>query len=483
MANLKISQLTANPAITGAEEIPTAKSGANYKVTFDELRAWNFTPIPITYADLAAADDGLYILTDGNNIGLIVTKAEGGVEPKAFLNSSQNSRGFFTVDTQVGSTSGTLTVNFDATPLNSAPVAWADTDAVEDIATNIAAAIDAAGFSAFTVGATVYIWSNTTNDGTMSITTNTGDDLVTTNVSDYLGGGNFTLEADYDFINDLVKTYSYNNNIVSHIVVGFDYIRFYGNNLAQDGGTNFTAFAGTFNYNNVYGASLFVLAGSNADVSKNNIYNATTVDLSLLKSGNNFGGNDINIGTHNTLTPATDYTEGNVNLETSNYANKIPLSGGGTRINFNAIGITPRPDFNWTGIVTVKAAGTLDEILHGEMTSKYITIKPPAPISSGSLINGAWYVISNIAAGDDFSNVGYVSSGVPFQATGTTPTSWTNGTLVYGGIEIGGVNIILKSSTPSITLFGLDKLELERNSYYDYWLEVNLSQYDYSFLE
>lgn len=50
--------------------------------------------------------------------------------------------------------------------------------------------------------------------------------------------------------------------------------------------------------------------------------------------------------------------------------------------------------------------------------------------TSGSLIVGHIYVIAALNAGDDFANVGYVSEGTPFTATGTTPTDWSNGTTV-----------------------------------------------------
>ncbi len=51
------------------------------------------------------------------------------------------------------------------------------------------------------------------------------------------------------------------------------------------------------------------------------------------------------------------------------------------------------------------------------------------PMTSGSLVAGRQYKIVTFVAGDDFSNVGAASnaSGVTFTATGTTPTTWTNG--------------------------------------------------------
>lgn len=40
MADKKISQLTTNPGIDGTEEMPTARSGSNFKNTLDALKTW-----------------------------------------------------------------------------------------------------------------------------------------------------------------------------------------------------------------------------------------------------------------------------------------------------------------------------------------------------------------------------------------------------------------------------------------------------------
>jgi hypothetical protein len=52
-------------------------------------------------------------------------------------------------------------------------------------------------------------------------------------------------------------------------------------------------------------------------------------------------------------------------------------------------------------------------------------------ISDSVLVVGKSYVIYELQPGDIFTNVGYISEGVPFIATGTTPTTWTNSTDVY----------------------------------------------------
>jgi hypothetical protein len=54
------------------------------------------------------------------------------------------------------------------------------------------------------------------------------------------------------------------------------------------------------------------------------------------------------------------------------------------------------------------------------------------PIAGGLLTIGNQYVIISYEAGDDFTNVGAASNavGVEFTATGTTPTDWSNGSLL-----------------------------------------------------
>lgn len=47
------------------------------------------------------------------------------------------------------------------------------------------------------------------------------------------------------------------------------------------------------------------------------------------------------------------------------------------------------------------------------------------------LVIGKTYVVDALQAGDNFTNVGYVSDGVAFIATATTPTVWVNGTDVF----------------------------------------------------
>ena len=50
--------------------------------------------------------------------------------------------------------------------------------------------------------------------------------------------------------------------------------------------------------------------------------------------------------------------------------------------------------------------------------------------TSGVLVEGHTYLIKSVETGDDFTNVGFAVPGVAFEATGTTPTVWTNESVV-----------------------------------------------------
>lgn len=53
-------------------------------------------------------------------------------------------------------------------------------------------------------------------------------------------------------------------------------------------------------------------------------------------------------------------------------------------------------------------------------------------ITAGPLVSGKTYIIASYEAGDNFSNVGGANStGSRFVATGTTPTTWSNGSVLH----------------------------------------------------
>jgi len=80
----------------------------------------------------------------------------------------------------------------------------------------------------------------------------------------------------------------------------------------------------------------------------------------------------------------------------------------------------------------------------------YVALLTQTTVSttSGLLVVGKTYVINTLAAGDDFTNVGYVSVGTPFIATGTTPTVWTNSTKVINFTDSAPVATVLENSLP-----------------------------------
>lgn len=105
-----------------------------------------------------------------------------------------------------------------------------------------------------------------------------------------------------------------------------------------------------------------------------------------------------------------------------------------------------------------------DAILDMPLLGESITYRgilnytPPSAMFSGPLVVGNTYlVIDGSVGGDNFSNVGYVSDGVAFIATGTTPMQWTVATAWDITIITGSIldlenknNIILTLNTEVI---------------------------------
>lgn len=70
--------------------------------------------------------------------------------------------------------------------------------------------------------------------------------------------------------------------------------------------------------------------------------------------------------------------------------------------------------------------------------------------TSGELVVGKTYNIAEVLLTDDFSNVGYVEAGIDFVATGTTPTTWTNSTVVVNQTDSAPQALVLYD-----TIFGI----------------------------
>lgn len=86
--------------------------------------------------------------------------------------------------------------------------------------------------------------------------------------------------------------------------------------------------------------------------------------------------------------------------------------------------------------------GVLDQLqkpnykVYKALIGKYFNISWEEEITSGELEIGKHYVIYDLQSGDDFSNVGFNELEVIFEATGTTPTNWSNETVVYPAIVL-----------------------------------------------
>jgi hypothetical protein len=125
----------------------------------------------------------------------------------------------------------------------------------------------------------------------------------------------------------------------------------------------------------------------------------------------------------------------------------LPLGGSGDCctegtpfVGFDVSDVVPRPidgkvNFGITtsgNLATKSAVGVQQYFVPTGDVKRYKAIISQTSIdeTNGLLVIGEEYVIDSLEAGDDFTNVGYVSEGVIFTATGTTPTNWSNGSTV-----------------------------------------------------
>jgi hypothetical protein len=85
----------------------------------------------------------------------------------------------------------------------------------------------------------------------------------------------------------------------------------------------------------------------------------------------------------------------------------------------------------------------------------YVALLTQTTVSttSGLLVVGKTYLIMNLVAGDDFANVGYTSINIPFIATGTTPTNWTNSTEVINVTDSVPVATVLENTIGEVPTY------------------------------
>jgi hypothetical protein len=111
--------------------------------------------------------------------------------------------------------------------------------------------------------------------------------------------------------------------------------------------------------------------------------------------------------------------------------------------NYAAIG------FDTLGVFSIKQNNTITPIGSDSRNIWMGTISQTSVSqTSGLLTIGNTYIINNLVGGDDFSNVGYTTPESPFQATGTTPESWSNETLVF---DITSSEPVIDSQYPNRT--------------------------------
>lgn len=91
---------------------------------------------------------------------------------------------------------------------------------------------------------------------------------------------------------------------------------------------------------------------------------------------------------------------------------------------------------------------------------KYVALLTQTTVSttSGLLVVGKTYVIGTLVAGDNFANVGYVSDGVNFVATATTPTIWANGTVVVNVTDSAPVATVLENTLGEVPTWTYDSV-------------------------
>jgi len=113
-----------------------------------------------------------------------------------------------------------------------------------------------------------------------------------------------------------------------------------------------------------------------------------------------------------------------------------------------------------SGMVAYYYKATNEIVLFNPITDEILSVKEYTALlsetgyaaTSGLLIAGQTYYIASYVAGDDFTNVGGTNvTGNTFTASGTTPTTWTNSSiLVSVGISAPAVTLLANSLSGAI---------------------------------
>jgi hypothetical protein len=120
----------------------------------------------------------------------------------------------------------------------------------------------------------------------------------------------------------------------------------------------------------------------------------------------------------------------NVSSVMSDQWNRMVSSGSQTPLTQDVNGASTNSITNVLNFSGGGTATTAAKINGVKVYSAFLSQATTSSVS-GSLIVGELYRIDVVESGDDFSNVGLVNPVQEFVATGTTPTSWANGTEVF----------------------------------------------------
>lgn len=100
-----------------------------------------------------------------------------------------------------------------------------------------------------------------------------------------------------------------------------------------------------------------------------------------------------------------------------------------------------------TNTESIDSLGTIPKIYKALLTQSTVSS------TSGLLVVGKTYVIDALLGADDFANVGYVSDGVDFVATATTPTVWANSTIVINQTDSAPVAVVLNNTLDGVPVW------------------------------
>lgn len=155
-------------------------------------------------------------------------------------------------------------------------------------------------------------------------------------------------------------------------------------------------------------------------------------------------------------TSATIYADAFVRMEEYNGGNAFEIRNTGFKLISNSLYSEIKGD-NLTSNHTLQlpnADGTISVTNYKVYTA--LLNQENVNLESGTLTIGKEYIISELAAGDDFSNVGYIESGVKFTATDTTPTVWTGGTFVLDCAASAPTAVILENTLNEVPTYTYD---------------------------